>query len=79
MFTAGAMSLAVFDIPKVVGNSIEINPASSSTITGRYVTNLITSCVGLDRHNSSHLKPFKCSTKPRFATAVALIEQNVDH
>ncbi|KIK48979.1 hypothetical protein CY34DRAFT_70568, partial [Suillus luteus UH-Slu-Lm8-n1] len=63
MSTAGAMSLAVFDIPKVVGNGIEINPASSGTITGK--------------HNSSHLKLFKCSIKPCSAKAVALVQQNI--
>jgi hypothetical protein len=73
------MSLAVFDISKCVEDGVEITPEidpSSGTI--RYVIYyLITSGAGLDRHNYSHPKPFKCSIKPRSAKAAALIEQDV--
>ncbi|KAG1800179.1 cytochrome P450 [Suillus subaureus] len=56
------MSLAVFDISKVVENGIEITPSvepSPGTI--------------------SHPKPFKCSIKPRSATALRLIEQDANY
>ncbi|KAG1800168.1 cytochrome P450 [Suillus subaureus] len=56
------MSLAVFDISKVVENGIEITPnvePSPGTI--------------------SHPKPFKCSIKPRSATALGLIEQEANY
>lgn len=74
------MSLAVFDISKVVENGVEITPEvdpSSGTI--RYVTCLIVSGVGLNRHNFSHPKPFKCSIKPRSAKAIELIEQDANY
>ncbi|KAG2033225.1 cytochrome P450 [Suillus americanus] len=57
-----AMSLAVFDISKVVENGVEITPdvePSPGTI--------------------SHPKPFKCSIKPRSATALGLIEQDANY
>ncbi|KAG1869565.1 cytochrome P450 [Suillus subluteus] len=56
------MSLAVFDISKVVEKGVEITPEvdhTSGTIT--------------------HLKPFKCSIKPRSAKATALIQQDVNY
>ncbi|KAG2064898.1 cytochrome P450 [Suillus decipiens] len=57
-----AMSLAVFDISKVVENGIEITP-EVEPLPG----------------TASHPKPFKCSIKPRSATARALIEQDVNY
>ncbi|KAG1874858.1 cytochrome P450 [Suillus subluteus] len=57
-----AMSLAVFDISKVVENGVQITPEvepSPGTI--------------------SHPKPFKCSIKPRSATALGLIEQEANY
>ncbi|KAG1745676.1 cytochrome P450 [Suillus lakei] len=57
-----AMSLAVFDISKVVENGVEITP-EVDTLPGTL----------------SHPKPFKCSIKPRSATARELIEQDADY
>lgn len=71
------MSLAVFDISKVVENGVEITPEidpSSGTI--RYVTLVIVCCVGLDDRALSHPKPFKCSIKPRSAKSLALIQED---
>ncbi|KAG1851316.1 cytochrome P450 [Suillus subalutaceus] len=53
------MSLAVFDISKVIENGVEITP-EVETLPG---------VIG-------HPKPFKCSIKPRSATALGLIEQD---
>ncbi|KAG1781057.1 cytochrome P450 [Suillus placidus] len=66
-----AMSLAVFDISKVVEKGVEITPEvdpTSGTISA-----------GLARHTLSHPKPFKCSIKPRSAKAVALIQQDANY
>ncbi|KAG2159163.1 cytochrome P450 [Suillus bovinus] len=57
-----AMSLAVFDISKVVENGVEITPE-------------VDPLPGI----ASHPKPFKCSIKPRSATALALIEQHANY
>jgi len=57
-----AMSLAVFDISKVVEDGVEIIP-QVDTIPG----------------SVSHPKAFKCSIKPRSATALELIEQDTDY
>ncbi|KAG2033233.1 cytochrome P450 [Suillus americanus] len=57
-----AMSLAVFDISKVVENGVEITP-EVEPLPG----------------TSSHPKPFKCSIKPRSATALGLIEQDASY
>ncbi|KAG2037858.1 cytochrome P450 [Suillus americanus] len=57
-----AMSLAVFDISKVVEHGIEITPEVDS-LPG----------------SASHPKPFKCSIKPRSATALGLIEQDANY
>jgi hypothetical protein len=56
------MSLAVFDISKVVEDGVEIIP-QVDTIPG----------------SVSHPKAFKCSIKPRSATALELIEQDTDY
>ncbi|KAG2135247.1 cytochrome P450 [Suillus clintonianus] len=61
-----AMSLAVFDISKVVENGVEITPEFDPSS-------------GAARHTPSHLKPFKCSIKPRSATALGLIQQDADY
>ncbi|KAG1894332.1 cytochrome P450 [Suillus fuscotomentosus] len=53
-----AMSLAVFDISKVVEHGVEVTP-DIDQLPG----------------STSHLKPFKCSIKPRSTTALGLIEQ----
>ncbi|KAG1879754.1 hypothetical protein F4604DRAFT_1922965 [Suillus subluteus] len=55
------MSLAVFDISKVIANGVEITP-EVETLPG----------------GISHPKPFKCSIKPRSATAVGLIERDAN-
>jgi cytochrome P450 len=57
-----AMSLAVFDISKVVENGVEVTP-EVDPLPG----------------TSSHPKPFKCSIKPRSATALGLIEQEANY
>jgi cytochrome P450 len=57
-----AMSLAVFDISKVVENGVEVTP-EVDPLPG----------------TSSHPKPFKCSIKPRSATALGLIEQDANN
>ncbi|KAG2117021.1 cytochrome P450 [Suillus discolor] len=57
-----AMSLAVFDISKVVENGVEITPE-------------VEPLPGV----ASHPKPFKCSIKPRSATALGLIEQDANY
>lgn len=56
-----AMSLAVFDISKVVENGVELTPEVEH-LSG----------------TASHPKPFKCSIKPRSATALGLIEQDAN-
>ncbi|KAG2346478.1 cytochrome P450 [Suillus weaverae] len=56
------MSLAVFDISKVVENGVEITP-EVEPLPG----------------TASHPKAFKCSIKPRSATALGLIEQDADY
>ncbi|KAG1817986.1 cytochrome P450 [Suillus subaureus] len=56
-----AMSLAVFDISKVIENGVEITPEVEPLPGG-----------------ISHPKPFKCSIKPRSATALGLIEQDAN-
>jgi cytochrome P450 len=56
------MTLAVFDISKVVENGIEITPE-------------VDPLSGL----TSHPKPFRCSIKPRSATALGLIEQEANY
>ncbi|KAG1869504.1 cytochrome P450 [Suillus subluteus] len=61
-----AMSLAVFDISKVVEKGVEITPEVDHTS-------------GTIRRTPSHPKPFKCSIKPRSATAIALIQQNANY
>ncbi|KAG2033215.1 cytochrome P450 [Suillus americanus] len=58
-----AMSLAVFDISKVVENGVEINPEVDPLPLGTI----------------SHPKPFKCSIKPRSATALGLIQQDANY
>ncbi|KAG1734486.1 hypothetical protein EDB19DRAFT_1830563 [Suillus lakei] len=63
------MSLAVFDISKVVENGIEIVPEVDP------VAYLITSRANLDKHTSRHPKHFKYSTKPCSAKADALIQR----
>ncbi|KAG1789013.1 uncharacterized protein HD556DRAFT_826475 [Suillus plorans] len=55
-----AMSLAAFDISKVVENDVEI-------------TSEVESLPGV----ASHPKPFKYSIKPRSATALGIIEQDI--
>ncbi|KAG1855191.1 cytochrome P450 [Suillus subalutaceus] len=62
MWISTAMSLAVFDISKVVENGIEITP-EIEPLPG----------------TASHPKPFKCSIKPRSATALGLIEQDANY
>ncbi|KAG1784606.1 cytochrome P450 [Suillus plorans] len=57
-----AMSLAVFDISKVVENGVEIIP-EVEPLPG----------------TASHPKPFKCSIKPRSATALELVEQDANY
>ncbi|KIK45782.1 hypothetical protein CY34DRAFT_77296 [Suillus luteus UH-Slu-Lm8-n1] len=57
-----AMSLAVFDISKVVENGVELTP-EVDPLPG----------------TASHPKPFKCSIKPRSATALGLIEQDTNY
>lgn len=57
-----AMSLAVFDISKVVENGVELTP-EVDPLPG----------------TASHPKPFKCSIKPRSATALGLIEQDANY
>lgn len=57
-----AMSLAVFDISKVVENGVELTPEVEH-LSG----------------TASHPKPFKCSIKPRSATALGLIEQDANY
>jgi hypothetical protein len=71
------MSLAVLDISKIVENGIEITPEPSLSSV-RHVAYLITSGAGLDRHTSSHPKPFKCSINTRSATALGLIQQDAN-
>ncbi|KAG2158981.1 cytochrome P450 [Suillus bovinus] len=63
VWLSAVMSLAVFDISKAVENGIEITPE-------------VDPLSGTIRYPSSHLKPFKCSIKPRSSKAVALIEQD---
>ncbi|KAG2067385.1 cytochrome P450 [Suillus decipiens] len=57
-----AMSLAVFDISKVVENGLEITPEFEPSLG-----------------SISHPKPFKCSLKPRSATALGLIQQDANY
>ncbi|KAG1864813.1 cytochrome P450 [Suillus subluteus] len=57
IWISAAMSLAVFDISKVIENGVEITPEVEPLPGG-------------------HPKPFKCSIKPRSATALGLIEQD---
>ncbi|KAG1813931.1 cytochrome P450 [Suillus subaureus] len=57
-----AMSLAVFDISKVVENGVEIIPEFEPSLG-----------------SISHPKPFKCSIKPRSATALGLIRQDANY
>ncbi|KAG2040007.1 cytochrome P450 [Suillus americanus] len=71
VWMSAVMSLAVFDISKVVENGIEITP-EVDPLSGTIST-------GLDRHDSSYPKPFKCSVRPRSAKAVALIEQDANY
>ncbi|KAG1851300.1 cytochrome P450 [Suillus subalutaceus] len=61
IWISAAMSLAVFDISKVIENGVEITP-EVETLPG---------VIG-------HPKPFKCSIKPRSATALGLIEQDAN-
>ncbi|KAG2032312.1 cytochrome P450 [Suillus americanus] len=61
IWISAAMSLAVFDISKVIENGVEITP-EVEPLTG----------------GISHPKPFKCSIKPRSATALGLIEQDAN-
>ncbi|KAG2040709.1 cytochrome P450 [Suillus americanus] len=60
------MSLAVFDISKVVEKGVEITPEIDHTS-------------GTIRYNPSHPKPFKCSIKPRSAKAITLIQQDANY
>ncbi|KAG2104686.1 cytochrome P450 [Suillus discolor] len=62
VWISAAMSLAVFDISKVVENGVEITP-EVEPLPG----------------TASHPKPFKCSIKPRSATALGLIEQDANY
>ncbi|KAI6017138.1 cytochrome P450 [Pisolithus marmoratus] len=55
------MSLAVFEISKVVENGVEITPEAE---------------VDPSISSIRHPKPFKCSIKARFAKAIELIQQN---
>ncbi|KAG1747567.1 cytochrome P450 [Suillus lakei] len=57
-----AMSLAVFDISKVVENDVEITPEVDPSFG-----------------SLSRPKPFKCSIKPRSATALGLIQQDANY
>ncbi|KAG1855207.1 cytochrome P450 [Suillus subalutaceus] len=57
------MSLAVFDISKVVENGVEITPEVEALPLGTI----------------SHPKPFKCSITPRSATALGLIQQDANY
>ncbi|KAG1851303.1 cytochrome P450 [Suillus subalutaceus] len=61
IWISAAMSLAVFDISKVIENGVEITPEVESLPGG-----------------ISHPKPFKCSIKPRSATALGLIERDAN-
>ncbi|KAG1853326.1 hypothetical protein C8R48DRAFT_723665 [Suillus tomentosus] len=70
------MSLAVFDISKVVEHGVEVTPEIDHLPgSAWYVASLMTSGAGLNKYAPSHLKPFKCSIKPRSTTALGLIEQ----
>ncbi|KAG1823196.1 cytochrome P450 [Suillus variegatus] len=62
IWTTTAMSLAVFDISKVVEHGVEVTPEIDQ-LPG----------------STSHLKPFKCSTKPHSAIALGLIEQDANY
>ncbi|KAG1844263.1 cytochrome P450 [Suillus tomentosus] len=62
VWISAAMSLAVFDISKVVENGVEITP-EVEPLPGTV----------------SHPTPFKCSIKPRSATALELIEQDANY
>jgi hypothetical protein len=74
------MSLAVFDISKVVENGVEITPeVDPSTGTIRYAVHHIAFAVLVLICAPSHPKPFKCSIKPRSAKAIALIQQDVNY
>ncbi|KAG2738465.1 cytochrome P450 [Suillus brevipes Sb2] len=61
IWISAAMSLAVFDISKIVENGIEITPEFEPSLS-----------------SISHPKPFKCSIKPRSATALGLIQQDAN-
>ncbi|KAG2136978.1 cytochrome P450 [Suillus bovinus] len=61
-----AMSLAVFDISKVVENGVEITPE-------------VEPLPGAVRFELTHPKPFKCSIKPRSAAALGLMEQDANY
>ncbi|KAG1886216.1 cytochrome P450 [Suillus subluteus] len=75
-----AMSLAVFDISKVVENGVEITPEFEPSLDSiRCVAYFVMSGAGLDKHTPSHPKPFKCSIKPRSATALGLIQQDANY
>jgi hypothetical protein len=72
------MSLAVFNISKVVENGVEIIPEFDPTSgTIRYVAHLIAPVGTINTF--SHPKPFKCSIKSRSAKAVALVEEDANY
>ena len=67
------MTLAVFDITKVVEDGRVIEPEAEQTSgTVRLVFSPMTMLISVNTAYS-HPKPFKCSIKPRSAEAEALI------
>ncbi|KAG1815024.1 cytochrome P450 [Suillus subaureus] len=62
-----AMSLAVFDVSKVVENGVEVTPEVDPS------SGLISA---LDIHTRSHPKAFKCSIEARSEGALMLIQQD---
>ncbi|KAG2128053.1 cytochrome P450 [Suillus bovinus] len=66
IWISAVMSLAVFDISKIVENGVEQTPEVDFSS-------------GLVRRTLSHPEPFKCSIKPRSAKAIELIQQDVNY
>ena len=73
VFISCAMSLAVFDISKRVGNGVTIEPIHGNTTgTIRYVI-IINIKVPVLTCYFSHPEPFQCCITPRSEKAIALI------
>jgi hypothetical protein len=72
------MTLAVFNISKVVENGVEITPeVDPSSGTVRYAAHVIPSMVLI--WTSSHPKPFKCSIRHRSVKALELVQQDANY